>query len=275
MPPSISGFGAYAPFALLPGKSMAARPMPAQIARLASVALTEADKAKLAEQAKAAETLAQSMKTARDDARSNVKSRAKDTVQRLKDEYALIKKMWAHNPREMARQLSRIAKDLKSALSDYAKAAKANGERAVEARETLKTVAAEGAQADAAKPPVESAEKAPPVDAEAAKAVAAYETTVRERAQTELSSAEGEAQGDLEFAREVRGFVKELRKTLQEAKVKAAFLAPDKDRAEAIKAADKSMKEIDEALEDLEKDVKEDFPDLATGGGAAVRGVLA
>jgi transposase-like protein len=112
MPPAISS-ALYAPVRPL---NLAAQN--GEIGRIAARSMSDADKAKLAEQAEAANTLNQSMKTARDEARGNTKARAKETVERLKEEFKLIRRMWAHNPKEMAKQLARVAKELKHAVAD-------------------------------------------------------------------------------------------------------------------------------------------------------------
>jgi len=241
-----------------------------------------------------------SAKQARLDARGFAKTRARETIERLKKEIELIKRLWAHDAKQMARQLARIGKDLKAAVKDYAKAAKENGEDAAALRQDLTALAASStsnapakAQPDTAsenaKPqqtampphdaPSENAASETPDSADdggpttAAPAVtqtqsaaSAYQTQDRNEKVRELKDRIAEAKGDLVFVAEVRGLIKKIRELMQEAKIKSHFDGRDKaDKEEALKVFEKSMADVDEAVGDLETDVRDDFPELSTG----------
>ena len=253
---------------------------------------TKAALTKLGEQVEAARTLATSMKAARDEARSAVKQQAHATVQRLKEEYKLIRKLWAHNPAEMARQLGRVAKELKRAVTSYVEAARANIERVADLgpeADVKADAAGKTAHADAGSDPTpdEKHSDAPEKNlsdtdaalparlalsprAELADALKAYARqapadvfakTAEERRQ-EFESAEMEAGGDLEFSREVKGFIKALREELQLAKIRAGLI---KDRAteDAFKETQKTLTELDKDIADMEGDIIDAFPKLA------------
>ena len=56
------------------------------------------------------------------------KNEAREMIDRLVKEFKMIKEVWANDPKEMARQLGRIAKQLKEAVKIFSEAAKALGE---------------------------------------------------------------------------------------------------------------------------------------------------
>lgn len=246
---------------------------------------TKAALTKLGEQVEAARTLATSMKTARDEARSAVKQQAHATVQRLKEEYKLIRKLWAHNPAEMARQLGRVAKELKRAVTSYTEAARANIERVADLGPETDVKAEASAdsgqtpdekQSDKSEQHSSDSENTLPARlalsprAELADALKAYARqapadvfamTAEERRQ-EFESAEMEAGGDLEFSKEVKGFIKALREELQLARIRAGLI---KDRAteDAFKETQKTLTELDKDIADMEGDIIDAFPKLA------------
>lgn len=258
------------------------------LAEAASSAEAKAALGKLAEQAEAARTLAKSMRQARDEARAQIRNQARQAVERLKEEYKLIRKLWAHDPAEMARQLGRIAKQVKRAVADYAAAAKANGERVKDlppepapaattagGERTEARAAARSEDGEQTSSGREDSDGALPAAlmlsprAELAEALKAYARqapadpfamTADERDRIR-ASAEGEAHGDMEFGREIKAFVKKLREELSLAKIRAGAIA-DKPTAEAFKAAETTLSEIDEAIGKMEEEIEKVFPDL-------------
>lgn len=56
------------------------------------------------------------------------KNEAREMIDRLIKEFKMIKEVWANDPKEMARQLGRIAKQLKEAVKIFSDAAEALGE---------------------------------------------------------------------------------------------------------------------------------------------------
>ena len=244
--------------------------------------LTEVRKANAARADEEAVTMLKSPAAQRKEARDATRTRVKQTVERLKNELKLIKQMWAGDAKGLARQISRIAKELKAAMADYADAAKANGETysaAAGVEPSLTSVPSETAPADepeaeaaeqtpdaetkAAPQAGETAEKdaAPQAETDPAKAVAAYARTADDGRAKIRSDAEQEAKGDLEFAREVRDFVRKLRDALQESRVRHAFDNRDRKGQEtAEKDAAKGLSEVEDALHQMETDIKVAIP---------------
>lgn len=236
-----------------------------------------------------ARDLAQSVVKARQDARDAKKTQAHQDVIRLREQFKLIKKIYANNPQEMARQLGKIFKELKTALKAYAEATKgdpapqppaapadAGGAPVDEATADGEKTSGDGAPADGDAP----SSKEATTDAAAARegfralireGVNAYQKQSADEDRVMRAKRAEEAQGTLVFLDEVRGLVKDIVKTYVEAKIKAAFLGKGRDeRSEPFKEADKALKELEEAMTDIETDAKADLlpPDMKVSATA-------
>lgn len=170
------------------------------------------------------------IKAGRKAAISDAKGRAREKMQRLAEQLKLIKKLYADNPKMMARQLAALAKELQGAVKDYARAAKDSGEMFSQA---LK------ATPDAAVPP---------------------ETRQAEREVLE-EEAKMEAHGDMEFIKLVRSFSQGLKDQLQTTRIKATLTVEGKfEQSEEYEDAEKGLKELDEATESLDQQMRVDMP---------------
>ncbi|MEO6339234.1 MAG: hypothetical protein ABIO39_04260 [Caulobacteraceae bacterium] len=225
--------------------------------------LTDANKSDAAKRDNEAITTLKSFGAMRKEARDATRTRVKQTVQRLREELKLIKQMWAGDPKHLARQISRIAKELKAALADYAQAAKDNGDSAGSASMGVDAAPAAPADGDAPTTDDQAAGKddKPVVDPDTAKALAAYGRAANDdQARTD---AETEARGDLDFARDVHDFVRKLREALQESRVRHAFNTTDrKGQLKAEEEAAKGLTQVDAVDAGMEADVRADFPGL-------------
>jgi hypothetical protein len=208
------------------------------------------------ENAKALEdvrTLARSAAQARQEAREATKTWARERVVQLREQFQLIRRLYAHNPQEMARQLSRIFKELKAALKVYAEATKEEPGAAPSLAAgvaELKDAAADGPQQQ---------EKPEPTAREAYRALLkegadAYRKTTEAEHRLTIERRHEEAQGTLAFLDEVRGLVKVIRQTYFEARIKA--VAAGGDRSEAFKDADKALRELEDEIADMEIDAR-------------------
>lgn len=98
-------------------------------ARAAAKAIVDAPASgKTAAASEEAQKLSKGAAEARKEAAARAKGQARQKVERLVEELKLIKKIWASNPREMTKQLARLAKQLAAAAKEYMKAAKDAGE---------------------------------------------------------------------------------------------------------------------------------------------------
>lgn len=176
------------------------------------------------------EAIRRELKAGRKTAISDAKGRAREKMQRLAEQLKLIKKLYADNPKMMARQLAALARELQGAVKDYARAAKDSGEMFSEA---LK------ATPDAAVPP---------------------ETRQAEREALE-EEARMEAHGDMEFVKMVRGFSQGLKDQLQTARIKATLTVEGRfEESEDYRDAEKGLKDLDEATESLDQQMRMDMP---------------
>ena len=232
--------------------------------------------------------LAQSAVKARQDARDAKKTQAHQDVIRLREQFKLIKKIYANNPQEMARQLGKIFKELKTALKAYAEATKgdpapqppaapedAEGARVNEATADADKKSGDDAPTDGdAQPSKEAATDAAAREEFRAlirEGVNAYQKQSTDEHRFVRAHRAEEAQGTLAFLDEVRGLVKDIVKTYVEAKIKAAFLGKGRDeRSEPFKEADKALKALEEAMTDIETDAKADLlpPDMKASATA-------
>ena len=123
----VLGFAPFIIFALLSRLSVAQIAVAPRSA-VALRALTSAAKTESAKPSEEAVTVRKSQTALRREMRDATRNQARQTVDRLRKELKLIKSMLANDPRQMARAISRIAKELKAALADYARVARENGE---------------------------------------------------------------------------------------------------------------------------------------------------
>jgi len=195
--------------------------------------------------------LARSVGKSREVARDARKTQAHAEVLRLREQFALIKKLYAGNPQEMARQMAKMSKELKAAVKSYAEATRGDpvaSAEVVAAKTDARTAtsADEATQKDAA--------------ASARDAANAYQKQGIAEEWRMRVQRDQEAQGTLEFVAQVRGLMKEMLKAFAEAKIKAAFLGKGRDeRSEPFKEADAAMKDLGEAVRDLEVDARGDL----------------
>jgi hypothetical protein len=234
-------------------------------------ALTNAAKRDSAKPSEEAVTIRKSQTALRKEMRDATRTQARQTVERLRKELKLIKSILANDPKQMARAISRIAKELKQALSDYAQVAKENGE-SFSAASMGFDAAPPAAPADVAEENAEASsdDEASPTSAGAEanqpqtdKAIAAYGRPADDERAQAKDAAEMEARGDLDFAREVRDLVRKLREALQESKIRHAFNTVDrKGQQQAEDEAAKGLAEVDELNGDMETDIKAAFPGL-------------
>jgi hypothetical protein len=206
------------------------------------VEVSEEVRASLAAAKTRADDLQRSQQQTRVKVRDDAKARAREKLTQLAERLRLIKSLYGANPKELARQIAHLVKELKAELKTYAEAAKANGEYV------------------SASSPAPGAESAGPVDTAAqADPAAAQKASPHESAEREARIAGAHA--DLDFIKQVRGLLKIVRQTLTEARIKdGAALVEPRNRASPFRDADEALKEVDEAIEDIEKAAKADLP---------------
>ncbi|MFY8144252.1 MAG: hypothetical protein ACOVMT_10350 [Caulobacter sp.] len=203
-----------------------AKPAPAA----ATAAPNSPEARKAAEAAEALAKLKKDMRLGKKNAIGDAKGRAKAKLQQVVERLKLLKKIYANDPKAMAKALAAAAKELKAAVKDYGKAAKEAGELYAQDFANLP---------DAATDP---------------EGAAAQRSKIEDEAKME-------AAGDQDFIKMTREISRSLRDELQTAKTKGILTQPGKfERSEEVKEAEDELKDLDKMTEDLDQQVRQDMP---------------
>jgi len=181
-------------------------------------------------EAEALDRLKSGLRTNRKTQIGEAKARAREKLQRVIEKMKLLKKLYANDPKAMAKALAAVAKELQGAVKAYGKAAKDAGEMF---------------KADFAAAP--DASLTPDQQAAARKDLE--------------DQAKGEASGDMDFIKSVRALSKALKDELQTAKTKGVLTQPGKfERSDEVKDAEDGLKDLDQMTEDLDTQIRQDMP---------------
>ena len=236
-----------------------------------------------------AQTAAESdaKKSSPDDARiealSREKGRAREALLRIREEIKLMRKVWQFQPREMAKQIARLAKELKEVLSDYKKVQKAladlqggaagGGMVMPDVGGLTASVAADpsGAEEDGSEGQAKATsdmDKSGDVDPDAISEAEDLPDTQRqeavmqyERVRLDQTPEAMELRGDLEFTNFVKGLTSELRDAFRDVKRWAiGFKQNDKDSEKLYDNTDKELKQLEKELGQFEDDLRRAMP---------------
>lgn len=181
-------------------------------------------------EAEALDRLKASQRNDRRSAIGDAKGRAREKLQKLMEKLKLLKKLYANDPKMMAKTLAAAAKELQGAVKDYAKAAKDSGEMF---------------KADFAAAPDASLTQDQQLSA---------------RKDLE-DQAKAEASGDMDFIKSVRSIANALRDDLTTAKTKGILTQPGKfERSDEVKEAEENLKDLETMTEDLDQQIRRDMP---------------
>lgn len=230
----------------------------------------------------------EAMASPRLDGLESRKAMAKAKIQQVVEWLKIVRKLYAQDPKGMAKALAQAFKDLKAAVKSYREAGgqemAMGGElagAAIANNSSPEKSAREGAQKEVAsqEPPPTSADEtvpapeaieAPQADVEPQDApdddpspsaqvsdepgrAGLYEAVV-----AEVRKAIGE--DSLDFIKQVRGLANEITKLLDAARGQAAIRRKDKATDEAMEEADKTLKDLHEELDTMEQDVHREAP---------------
>ncbi len=230
---------------------------------------------------------AEAMASPRLDGLESRKAQAKAKIQQVVEWLKIVRKLYAQDPKGMAKALAQAFKDLKAAVKSYreaggqemamsgelAGAALANNrspEKTADAapKEVAAPIspppsgdeanrASEGAEAapevfDPEDPPETDLSRSAEVPDEPGRA-GLYEAVV-----AEVRKALGE--DSLDFVKQVRGLVIEITKLLDAAKGQAAIRRKDKDTDKAMEEVDKTLNDLHEELDTMEQDIHREVP---------------
>lgn len=187
------------------------------------------------------------------------KAQAKAKLQQVRDWLKIVKKLYAQNPTGMAKALAQVFKDLKGAVAAYKDA---GGEEvgAVLSGQSSDEAKASGDKPDAAaEESAEAVEVVKPgaddaaIDARQVQGISLYDAVTGE-----VRKQVGE--DGLEFLKEVRGMVDDIKKLLETARGQAAIRRRDKESDKAFEDADKALKALDEAMSQMDRQIRRDAP---------------
>ncbi|MDQ0464393.1 Sec-independent protein translocase protein TatA [Caulobacter ginsengisoli] len=204
------------------------------------------------------------------------KAQAKARVQQIVEWLKIVKKLYANDPKAMAKALAQVFKDLKSAVKAYRDAGgqemSASGEAAGAAMASAP--APDGAKAD---------DKADDADGEARTAETTADEPGAEPAQAAVSEDPSEAarpssdgaslyqavvgeirkavgEDGLDFLKQVRSVTNEIVKLVDTARGQAAIRKRDKETDKAFEDLDKSLKSLREEMDGMEQDIRREAP---------------
>jgi len=199
------------------------------------------------------------------------KSQARAKLQQLREWLKIVKKLYAQNPKGMAKALTEAFKEMKAAVQAYKDA---GGEEMGAAGGAVDAaIAPQPAQADAPDEAEPAADGADDENAEAA-APELASTSAAEAGLDPLNAFDGRGRYDavvgevrkmigedgLEFLKEVRGMVDELRKLLDTARGQAAIRKRDKDTDQAFDDADEALKQLNQSMSRMDSQIHLDAP---------------
>ena len=250
--------------------------LPAALPRGMSVERFQAQEA--ADKKKAAITAAASkvLSSPKNDAAEQTKTRVREQIQEIRKRLNILKSLYANNPKEMAKALAQVFKDLKAAIKAYKAALKSEMDNAGDAgvtampAEPAPTAAGDTAEKpdgdDAAKADAPEADKAaasdtpdggqdPKTDSAAQADPTAPYGAVESAAKTMVG------EDGLNFTKEIRALVNLIeQKLLTPARMQKAMQKPDKATDEAFKDVEEQLKSLRKEIEDTDRDLKAEAP---------------
>lgn len=199
-------------------------------AKVMGVATQAAEPEKKTPEAEALDRLKSDLRTNRKTAVGDAKGRARDKLQRIIEKMKLLKKLYADDPKAMAKALAAVAKELQGAVKDYGAAAKESGALFKEDFAAAPDASLTPDQQAAARKDLEDQAKA-------------------------------EAGFDMDFIKGVRSVANALKDELTTAKTKGILTQPGKfERSDEVKEAEEGIKELDKMTEDLDRQIRRDMP---------------
>ncbi len=159
--------------------------------------------------------------------RKVIKQRLDQIIEKLR----ILKNLYANNPKKMAEQLGEVFKELKTTLKDYRNAGG-----------TLTQMIGDTngmGQVDTEKEPL-----------------------THEESKEWLAA----AQDAKAFIGNIGAIAKKVKELLEDSRLKAKMMAPDKDRDKAFDEADERLKELTEFMEDMGRDISEALENMHVVG---------
>lgn len=247
----------------------ASGPLPRGMSVERSQALEAADKKKAAV-AKAASDL---LRAPKNDGAEQSKSRVREQIQEIRKRLNILKSLYANNPREMAKALAQVFKELKAAIKEYKAALKSEmdnaGDTGVTAMpaETTAAPAADTAEKPASEDSATADASGPEKDVTSEADPGSKGDTVAQGDPTAPYGAVASAaktmvgEDGLSFTKEIRALVDLIeQKLLAPARIQKQMMKPDKATEEAFKQVEDQLKALRKEIADTDRDLKTEAP---------------
>lgn len=231
-----------------------------------------------ARQAAVSEDAARARSSPRFEASETRKQQARSRLQQVREWLKIVRKLFAQDPKGMARALAQAFKDLKAAVKAFKDAGgqdmgaagdvvgaalTAGRARTGEAREAPERTQGDGGgEADRDGGGDAGADPGSPASAAAGQGAADLAATEGRSFYDAVVSEVRKSIGEdgLAFLKEVRGMVEEIGKLLETARGQAAIRGRDRDTDKAFEEADETLKALHEAMDDMEAGIRRDAP---------------
>ncbi len=219
-----------------------------------------------ADQKKAAITKAagERLSAPKNDGAEQTKARVREEIKEIRKRLNILKSLYANNPKEMAKALAQVFKELKAAIKEYKAALKSEMDNAGDAGVTA--IPAEPMPAPAAdtaeKPEDDEATKADaPADPEAKNDTATPADPTAPYGAVETAAKTMVGEDGLNFTKEIRALVNLIeQKLLTPARIQKQMMKPDKAMDDAFKEVEDQLKALRKEMEDTDRDLKAEAP---------------
>ena len=213
------------------------------------------------------------------------KAFVREKIEGIKKRLQILRKLFGSNPKEMAKALTQIFKELKAAIKEYKAAVKDEIGASADVVAGMMPAEPPPAPADAATKPEDKTDGTNPSEE-------ASDTTVEDvTAETATSAAQAEepsaapnpntatedktalygkvgeevrkmaGEDGMAFAKEMKGLVQWIEdKMLAPARIQMKAQKPNKETDKAFEDVEKNLKDLCKDMEDMERDIKRDVP---------------
>ncbi|EGF92204.1 hypothetical protein ABI_06370 [Asticcacaulis biprosthecium C19] len=207
------------------------------------------------------------------------KNRVRQKLEKLMEHLKILRKLFSGNPKEMARALTQVFKDLKAALKEFKDATKGQMDLSFSASAAVVPPPTDSAaqsdvkdgDTDADKADAETEATAETAEPEAESVPASASATTEDPNATvthdELVGAVRReiGQDGLKFLKELKAILAHIEeKMLQPARLQKAAQKPDKDMDKVFEAMDEELKELLKEMKDMERDLKQGVAETGT-----------
>jgi hypothetical protein len=196
----------------------------------------------------------------KNDGAEQAKSRVREEIKEIRKRLNILKSLYANNPKEMAKALAQVFKELKAAIKAYKAALKSEMDSAGDAG--LTSVPTEPMPApDAAEKPDAERTEVPEADPEGkAEAIQTQDATTPYGAvETAAKTMVGE--DGLGFTKEIRALVDLIeQKLLTPARIQRQAMKADKATDEAFRQVEEQLKALRKEIADTDRDLKAEAP---------------